>query len=335
MWRQTLLRGTSLFLPLLLTLTPSAPALAQEPVRMCVFDPAGKEGDLFDLAKKYLKDSGPVRYRTYADERLAAEDFKAGQCDGVVISTFRARQFNPFIGSIDAFGGLPETRSLKTLFSVINHPQLAPNLVQGNYEVAGVLPLGSLYVLVRDRRINGIGAAAGRKVAVLEWDKSQARLVEGLAAQPVAADVTSYATRFNNGQVDIIAAPALLFQRFEVEKGLGKKGAIYRFPLAQLTATILIRRDRFPVDFASRMRARAPGFVDMALVRIKAAEAAVPAHYWLSLSESERHQYQQLLATAREQLTQDGIYDPRMMAILQRVRCKDDPGSYECVLGKL
>lgn len=335
MWRQRIAVVLSLFFPLTLSALPVLAAKAPEPARICVFDPAGKAGDLFDLAQEYLKDAGPLQLRSYTDERLAVEDFKVGQCDGVAVSTFRARQFNPFAGSVDAFGGLPETRSLKALFSVLAKPQLAPNLVHGEYEVAGMLPLGSLYVLVRDRRINAIGAAAGRKVAVLDWDKSQARLVEGLAAQPVAADVTSYATRFNNGQVDIIAAPALLFRRFEVEKGLGSKGGIYRFPLAQLTATVVIRRDRFPPDFAARLRARAPGFVDTALARIDAAEAAVPKRYWLELAEGDQRQYQQLLAAAREQLTQDGVYDPRMMAILHRVRCMEQPSGYECVVGRL
>lgn len=334
MWRQYSVPFVSLFLSLMLLSMPAKAAQAPGQARVCVFEPAGKGGELFALTQAYLQEAASLQYRSYADERIAVEDFKAGQCDGLVISTFRARQFNPFVGSVDAFGGLSETRSLKTLFSVLNKPQLAPSLVQGSYEVAGMLPLGPLYVLVRDRRINAIGAAAGRKVAVLDWDKSQARLVEGLAAQPVAADVTSYATRFNNGQVDIMAAPALLFRRFEVEKGLGSKGAIYRFPLAQLTATILIRRDRFPADFASRMRERAPGFVDTAMARISAAEAAVPAQYWQGLGESEREQYQQILASAREKLTRDGIYDARMMAILHRVRCQEQPSGYECALGR-
>ncbi len=63
------------------------------------------------------------------------EDFKAGQCDGLAVSTFRARQLNAFAGSVDAFGGLPEIRSLKALSSMLNRPQLTPHLVQGAYEV--------------------------------------------------------------------------------------------------------------------------------------------------------------------------------------------------------
>ncbi len=320
-------------LMLLLLSVCSLQSFAQTPARFCVFDPSGKEGEIFSMVGKYLEGSPNLKVKAYVDERIAVEDFKAGQCDGVAISTFRARQFNTFVGSVDAFGGVPDTRSLKPLFELLGRPALAGHMMQGGYEVAGMVPLGSLYVLVRDRSINALDKAAGRRVAVMEWDKSQAQLVQGLAAQPVAADITSYAPRFNNGQVDIIAAPALLFRQFEVEKGLKKGGAIYRFPVAQLTGTLLVRPDRFPEGFAAALRARAPGFVDHSLARIEAAEAAVPAKYWLNLDEADRMRYQRLLGDAREQLTREGFYDSRMMAIMQRLRCRENPSSAECVLG--
>lgn len=332
MWHQYLVRYLQIGLLSAAALLPVT-VQASGPARICVFDPAGRGGELFDLAGKYLKDAGPLELRPYVDERIAAEDFKAGQCDGVVISTFRAKQFNSFVGSIDAFGGVPATPALKPLFEVLNKPAFAADMVQGHYEVAGLLPLGSLYVLVRDRRINAVEKAAGRRVAVLSWDRSQAQLVQSLAAQPVAADITSYSTRFNNGQVDIIAAPALLFRQFEVEKGLSRGGAVYRFPLAQLTATVLLRPERFPAGFAASLRQRAPAFVDTSLATIKAAEAALPAQYWLDLGDAERQHYQQLLASARDQLTQEGFYDPRMMALLHKLRCRADPAGSECVLG--
>jgi hypothetical protein len=199
MWRRTLW--------FLLFITILGPAQAKSPATFCIFDPVGRSGDVFALTRQYLQGVEGLALRAYSDERLAMEDFKAGQCEGVAVSTFRARQFNAFTGSVDAFGGLSETAALRPLFDLLSHPSLAPALVQGDVEVAGMIPLGSLYVLVNDRRINSVARAAGRRVAVLDWDRSQARLVQGLAAQPVAADVSNYAQRFNNGQVDIIAAP--------------------------------------------------------------------------------------------------------------------------------
>lgn len=308
-------------------------AIAAPAPSFCIFDPSGKEGEMFGLVSRYLADAGPLKLKPYVDERIAVEDFKAGQCDGLAVSTFRARQFNAFVGSVDAFGGVPDTPALKPLFALMNRPALAVEMVQGRYEVAGMVPLGSLYVLVRDRSINALDKAAGRRVAVMDWDKSQAQLVQSLAAQPVAADITTYAPRFNNGQVDVIAAPALLFRQFEVEKGLRRGGAIYRFPLAEVTGTLLVRHERFPEGFAARLRAKAPAFVDTSLERIREAESAVPAGYWMTLGEAERQRYQRLLGEAREQLTREGFYDPRMMTIMQRLRCKEDPAGYECVVG--
>ncbi|MFX4729001.1 putative solute-binding protein, partial [Acinetobacter baumannii] len=82
----------------------------------------------------------------------------------------------------------------------------------GKFEVVGIAPLGAAYVMVRDRAINSVETAAGKKVAVLEWDRSQAKMVQQMGAQPVASDITNFASKFNNGQVDIIAAPAVAFK---------------------------------------------------------------------------------------------------------------------------
>ncbi|HEX6590943.1 MAG TPA: putative solute-binding protein, partial [Moraxellaceae bacterium] len=90
---------------------------------------------------------------------------------------------------------------------------------------------------------------------------------------------------------------------------------------------------RFPAGFAASLRQRAPAFVDTSLATIKAAEAALPAQYWLDLGDAERQHYQQLLASARDQLTQEGFYDPRMMALLHKLRCRADPAGSEGVLG--
>ena len=56
-------------------------------------------------------------------------------------------------------------------------------MVNGNYEFAGAVPIGAAYAFVGDRSINTLAKAAGKKVAVFDWDKSQAEMVKivGLA----------------------------------------------------------------------------------------------------------------------------------------------------------
>lgn len=314
----------------------SRTALAEEAHTFCVFDPVGKQGELYQLAQSYLRDvpalAGPTQLRVYIDERIATEDFKAGQCDGLAISSLRARPFNPFVSSIDAVGAVPSREHLSVLIKGLANPKAQAYLEQGPYEVVGVVPLGALYVMVRDREINSVEKAAGKRVAVMDWDRSQAALVQGLAAQPVASDVSSFAPKFNNGQVDIIAAPALLYKQLELERGLAKKGAVYRFPLAQLTATLLVRKDRYPEGFGQRLRALIPGQLDRSYAMIDRAEAQIAPRYWIDLPAADEERYRRLMGDARQQLVEAGYYDPRMLGLLKQVRCRLEPAQAECAL---
>lgn len=55
-----------------------------------------------------------LELKAFVDERIASEDFKAGQCDAALLTGIRARAFNPFAGSVDAIGGLPDYDALRT-----------------------------------------------------------------------------------------------------------------------------------------------------------------------------------------------------------------------------
>lgn len=314
----------------------AAPAQAQTPLRFCVFDPSGKAGDLYALSQTYLDEvsrlAGPTDIEAYSSEKVAEEDFKTGQCDGVAISSLRAKPYNTFVGSIDSIGSLPTDDGLRTVVQLLAKPALAPYMVQGNYEVVGVVPLGPLYVMVHDHRIDSVEKAAGKRVAVMAWDRWQSVLVEGLAAQPVESDINDFAAKFNNGQVDIIVAPALLFKQLELSKGIGNQGGVFRFPLAQLTATFLIHPDRFPAGFGEKFRSFVPTRLDDSFARIDKAEGNIDSRYWLGLNEADQQRYTRLLQDARVNLTNAGYYDPRMMDVLRQVRCHEDPSQAECTL---
>ena len=111
-----------------------------------------------------------------------------------------------------------------------------------------------MYPFVDDRRINTLAKAAGKKVAVFDWDKTQAQLVRRIGAQPVASDIINFGSKFNNGQVDIIAAPAIAFRPLELYRGLGNKGAIVNMPFMQITGVIVIRHDRFKPGDGQKLR---------------------------------------------------------------------------------
>ncbi|MDF2445899.1 MAG: transporter [Moraxellaceae bacterium] len=318
--------------------------LFEKPLNMtfCVFDPVGTKGDAStranDLALAAKKWNIHTTIKVYIDERIAAEDFKVGQCDGVVVTSLRARQFNKFMGSVDAIGGIRDYKEMRSVIQTLASPKIVPLTIQGPYQVIGTIPLGAAFVFVNDRSINSIEKAAGKKIAVLEWDKSQAKLVQQLGAQPVASDITTFAGKFNNGQVDIVVAPAIVYRPLELYRGLGTKGAIFRFPVVMISGSIVINREKLSKqipDLDARvalMRQFAAASVEEAFAFVGKSEKDIDEKYWMDLTPVEKDKYMRLLREARLGMTQDGTYDPQMMKLLKRVRCQADPQNYECAL---
>lgn len=302
--------------------------------KMCIFDIVGRNGPAYGFAKDYALEAAQwgagIDLEAYTDERLAAEDFKTGKCDAMAVTALRARAFNPFVGSIDAVGGVPSYAHLKAIINFLAQPKAADLNSNGNYEVVGIIPVGAAYVHVNDKSINSIEKAAGKRVAVLDYDKSQARMVQQLGAQPVASEVINFGTKFNNGQVDVVVAPAVAYKPLELYKGLGKTGGIYRFPLVQLTADIVIRKDKFPKDFGQKSREYVAKNFDVAVQQVMTAEKGIPNNHWLNIPEKDEAKYFLMMKEARIQLTKEGFYDPKMMKLLKKVRCSMDASRGEC-----
>ena len=320
----------------------ASPARLTTPLNMtfCVYDIAGNGGDLYryakDLALQAQKWNVYAKVRAYTDERIVAEDFKAGQCDGVAISTLRAKQFNRFIGSIDSIGSAPTYQHIKELVSTFNHPKITPLTIQGDYQVVTVMPLGAVYVMVNNRHIDSIDKAAGKKIAVINTDKAQAKIVESLGAQAINTVILNFANLFNNGQVDIITAPAIAFKPLELAKGLSDYGGIYRFPLTQVTGSILINRKNLVQQIPdlderlAKIRLYSLHEMDKAIAFIDKKEKEIPNQYWLDLPEAEKTRYLTMMRDSRQQLTKEGFYDERMMNLMKKVRCKLNPQDAEC-----
>ena len=234
----------------------SMPALAKQVV--CVFDPVGKAGDAYALAKDYALEAknwgADIDLRAVTDERLAAEDLKVGKCDGAIISGLRGRQFNKYIGSLDAIGALTDMKTAISAYKLLSLPRAAEKMVNGPYEIAGLGTIGPAYLFVNDKNINTLAKAAGKKIGVFRYDEAQPKLVQQVGAQAVSVDVTSAGAKFNNHEIDILPAPVVAFKPFELYKGLGEKGGIVKFPLTQISANFIIRKDKFPQGFGQKSR---------------------------------------------------------------------------------
>jgi hypothetical protein len=328
-------------------LAASMPGRAADatPPRLCVFDLLGTSGDMFNAAKDYalaMQSAGfGMTLKAYVDEHVAVEDFKAGQCEAVLATSFRTRAFNPVTASTDAFGATLILRQgkvdhaaghevMRMASQVFNAPSASGYVVQGKYEMAGLIDVGAVYAIVRDRRMNTPEAMAGKKILAFDYDKAQAVLIQKSGAQPVTADVNNFANKFNNGMADMAAAPAIAFKPLELLKGMGPQGAVSRFPFMIMSYQLIIERARWPGGFADASRRYWFQHFDEVMARVNKAEAELPPSIWMDLSPENTPKYAAFLRDTRVELIKQGIYNKQGLKLLKRIRCKLNPADQEC-----
>jgi len=318
------------------TLAADAPAAGQPPVKrkFCVFDIAGAHGDIFRTMQDYrlemLKHGVDFTLVPYTSEKIAAEDFKAGQCDAADLTSFRIRNFVKYAGTVDAVGALPTREHVKLALQALAHPSMAPKLRSGPYEIAGIVPIGAAYVFTRDRKIDTITKAAGKRVAVLDYDPEMAGMVSRLGASPVPSDLTNFAGKFNNGSVDIIVSPAAAFKPLELYKGLEPNGAIIDFPFTQISAMVIVRSEKFPPEMLQFAREQVFANIDKVYDIVDKMAADVPKKYWVPIPAADKAKYEILMRDTRIELRERGYYDADALTLLRKVRCKVDSSRAEC-----
>ena len=323
----------------LTTLLVSNSAKADQTV--CIFDLLGRAGESYKLMEEWALSSknwgADVKLVAYQKEEQADRDFKNGKCDAVAMTTMRSREYNKFAGSIDALGGVPSNdiarRAISYALDQRNAKRLVSTMKGEKYEVAAIAPLGIAYIFVRDRSMDTIEKGIGKKFAYLHYDIAQKIAIERVGAIGVPSDISTFVGKFNRGEVDSIAAPAYAFKPLEIYKGLGKSGAMFTFPLINVTGNLIIRQNKFPEGFGQNSRAWSLRQLPKAMNTIRRLEAEIPARYKLNVTAEDKLRYQKLLRDGRIELTQRGIYDPVMMRVLKRARCTVERTNFECSLG--
>lgn len=320
---------------------------AQAGQKFCVFDFLGTSGDAYGMSKDYAlamqRYGVDVELKAYTSEAVATEDFRTGNCDAFIATAFRTRQFNGVAASIDSFGATTIVRhgaidmsaSYEVLRKLIQtystpSPLVSRLMVQGDYEVGGIMPIGPAYPFVNDRRINSVEALAGKRIAAFDYDKAQAVMIQRIGAQPVSADVTNVHTKFNNGLVDMIALPTLAYKPLELHKGLGTKGGVGRFPIMIASYQMVFKRGRFPEGFGEWSRAYWLGQFDRMLQLIRTGDASIPPAQWIEINAEDAYKYTLMLREARIALAQQGLYDKRGLKVIKRIRCHVNPSDPEC-----
>jgi hypothetical protein len=304
--------------------------------KICVFDPLGTQGDGYAFMKDYAlaaKQWGAdITLKPYTDDQHANDDFKDGKCDGLSTLGIRARQFNSFTGSIDSLGAVPDETTAKIIITLMANPKLATDMVSGDTEVVGVSAVGGAYPMTDDRNINSMAKMSGKNFGALNFDKAQSIVAEKLGCTVVPISLTSLGNKFNSGQLDIVAVPALAFKAFELNKGMGNKGAIAKYVVAYMTSQILVHPTKFPDGYGAQSRTWIAGQLTRQLKTAQRIDSSIDARYWMELPPSDKLGYDKLFRQTRISLTREGVYNKRMQGILKKTRCIQNPTNYECVL---
>lgn len=304
------------------------------PIHMCVWDPIGKSGP----AEQIMKEAKIVAhgwgvdltYDVYSEERIPIEQFKLGRCDMVNMLDFRVREFNAFTGSIGAVGAIPSYEHLGVIIKSLSSKKASKLMRVGDYEVIGIGPAGAVFLFTRDRTILKPDDFGGKRMVVFDGVPEAKYIAKKYGITPVRSALMSSMLKFNNGTVDLTTAPAIIYEPFEMYKGLEPDGGIYKEPLLYSTMQIVARADKIPAGVAQKSREwglkKYPDFVKF----VKDPEATIPAKYWIEIPEDLVANWREESRETRMHLSQEGVYDPRTLKLMRKVRCKLEPNRAEC-----
>ena len=128
----------------------------------------------------------------------------------------------------------------------------------------------------------------------------------------------------------VIAAPLAAYEALELYKGLSPDGGIIDYPLVQLTIQLIGKKDAFSPELAQKSREYFFQNLDRIVDQLKKEESKVDSKWWVQIPDTDKAEYEVLMQEARNQLKLEGYYDPDMLDLLRKVRCKLDQSRPEC-----
>ncbi len=312
----------------------STSVFALERKVFCVWDPVGRNGPVMsfysDLIPKAQAWGLSIRFIAYTDEKVAANEFKAGNCEAVLLSAILSRQFVKFGGTMDAIGAINSKKGLELALATLARPRAGQLMTQGEYEVVATFPVGSMYAFVNDRSIDSIDAFAGKRMSVLNNDPQAMKFARLAGATPVGTTLSTFAAQFNNGNVDILLMPALAYNTFELYHGLGDNGGIINYRLYYGMLQTVARKDEFPEDFGYNMRRYILTRLEAIDKMVKDAEAEIPQKYWIEIGQFTQDDIDHFSKRVRIALKEDKVNHPTALKLLWKIRCRLDRSRGEC-----
>ena len=300
----------------------------------CVWDPLGKTGPISstveDQKLRSLHYGMDLTVITYQDESELIEALRSGEkCDAALIRGIAAMEFNRFAGTIESVGGLQTRQQVQLLMQVIANPRMAPRLQDENYTVLGLATMGESYRFSSDGKNRSLASFSGKAIATESLDPGMAALTQGIGARSVSGDmmrnVQSYADREVAGMMSPIIAYLVM--------GSGQISgdvAIMETPVAQSTIQLIGRTDKFPHGLAQILREDFLFKFENYARRVDNELALIPSSFWAKDTPQDIAKLEAESLKARLKLRDEGFYDPAMLRLQRKIRCKFEPSRSEC-----
>ncbi|MEO4147509.1 putative solute-binding protein [Acinetobacter pittii] len=319
-------------LALILSITAVA-SWAEDQV-WCAYDPIGSQGDitrrLNDIRLYAQQYQVKFKVVTYQKEQQAIQAFDDGKCSGLAASNFNTYRYNQFMGSTAGIGLIPNNRTAKSFLQLLNHPTIEKRLVSKNYEAIGMIPIGTAYIVLKNKNLSRVAQLRNQRIGVLPNNPPQQALVRSVGAQPVYVDLSNAIAQFKQNKIDIIAAPVYGLLPYNLQKEFGPDTQVINFPLAYFGVNLIIKPQAYPTNFGRKIRGWFVQNSQLLTNRATQWENHLPAYYWVDVSFYEKQSYDVMVAKIRNQYVLSGYYDAYFVQLMKRLRCMDDPRYFEC-----
>ncbi|MEO4158748.1 putative solute-binding protein [Acinetobacter pittii] len=319
-------------LALILSITAVA-SWAEDQV-WCAYDPIGSQGDitrrLNDIRLYAQQYQVKFKVVTYQKEQQAIQAFDDGKCSGLAASNFNTYRYNQFMGSTAGIGLIPNNRTAKSFLQLLNHPTIEKRLVSKNYEAIGMIPIGTAYMVLKNKNLSRVAQIRNQRIGVLPNNPPQQALVRSVGAQPVYVDLSNAIAQFKQNKIDIIAAPVYGLLPYNLQKEFGPDTQVINFPLAYFGVNLIIKPQAYPANFGRKIRGWFVQNSQLLTNRATQWENHLPAYYWVDVSFYEKQSYDVMVAKIRNQYVLSGYYDAYFVQLMKRLRCMDDPRYFEC-----
>ena len=300
----------------------------------CVFDPLGTQGDisrrLQDIRLYALQHKTQLKFDTFKDEKNAIQAFDQNKCSGLVASNFHTYRYNHFMGSTSGIGLISNNRVARMLLQLLTNPNVEKRMLDQNYEVLGMIPIGTAYMIMNTQQISKVSQLKNKTIGILENNPPQLALVQSVSAKPVYVDFATAVDSFKQKKIDILAAPAYGVLPYNLKKEFGESTQVVNFPVAYFAINIVIRPQAYPNGFGHQIRTWFVKNSNVLAAQAMQWENHLPAYYWADISGYEKQGYEALVAKIRNRYVDSGYYDAYFVELIKRLRCLDDPKYLEC-----